>query len=459
MGTGYRDSHMILPAIIHSTPQMTLSTWPIARAVARAGQLGVVSSAPLAPVLARRLQLGDFDAHLRRALEHFPYPGVARRVWEQFYVPGGKPVDQPFAPVRQPTLESGPALLELIVLANFAEVFLAKEGDAGNVGLHLHDQVQTALLPSLYGALLAGVDYVLVSGRNPAALPAVLDRLLKRQPAELEASVAKAPADATITCGFDPVCLGDVPPPNLVRPRVLAFVESPEQAASVFLRAGGRIDGFLWDCADHRLPSGTGLAHMRALALPFWISGLPARRENHTAARGAGAAGLCVSTPFIFCEESPLATALKHHVLTLVRDNPAALTPHLAASPTGPTVSVLQLEGTAAAPKVMSTRPRFCDVGYLRELYRKPDGTVGYRCPGEPLAHYTHKGGDPAAAQNQICLCNSLLASVGLAQVRSNEEIERALVPAGEDVRELGRFLAAGSTRFTAAEVIAHLVG
>ena len=444
---------MALPRLLHASPRLAISTWRLARAIAATGQLGVVPSAPLAPVLARRLELGDLDGELRRAMEHFPYPGVARRVWEQHHRPGGKRADEPFAPTRQPVINNGPALTELTVLANFVEVWLAREDRPGPIGLALHDQAQTALLPSLYGGLLAGADFVLVSGRNPALIPGLLQRLREGRAGELNVN----PTEPDLACGFDPRVLGDALIPDLPRPRLLVWVDSPEQAASVCLRASGHIDGFVWD-----LPPGPrrnqDLERWRSLGVPFWFHGSPATREHFAEARRAGAEGLSLATPFTFCEESPLDEAIKARVLTLATQSPEQLKLGHIPDPSGQTVSVLQWEETAPAPDCLAGRSRLCDIGYFREVYRRPDGTVGYRCPGEPIAHFTAKGGSSAAARGQVCLCNSLLATLGLAQLRDGDELERLIIPAGEDVRELARFLPPGRPRFTAAEVVAYLL-
>lgn len=73
-----------------------VSDWHLARAVAQAGQLGVVSGTALAAILVRRLQVGDPDGHMRRALEQFPVPGVAARILADYFIPGGKPAHVPF---------------------------------------------------------------------------------------------------------------------------------------------------------------------------------------------------------------------------------------------------------------------------------------------------------------------------------------------------------------------------
>ena len=82
------------PRIIQGGMGVAVSSWRLARAVAQAGQLGVVSGTAADTVMARRLQQGDPGGHVRRALEAFPYPAMARRVIDQFFVDGGVGADQ-----------------------------------------------------------------------------------------------------------------------------------------------------------------------------------------------------------------------------------------------------------------------------------------------------------------------------------------------------------------------------
>ena len=56
------------PAIIQGGMGVGVSSWRLARAVARTGQLGVVSGVALDTLLARRLQTGDDGGHVRHAL-------------------------------------------------------------------------------------------------------------------------------------------------------------------------------------------------------------------------------------------------------------------------------------------------------------------------------------------------------------------------------------------------------
>ena len=61
-----------LPKIIQGGMGVGISGWKLARAVSLTGQLGVVSGTALDQILARKLQLGDLDGHLRRAMACFP---------------------------------------------------------------------------------------------------------------------------------------------------------------------------------------------------------------------------------------------------------------------------------------------------------------------------------------------------------------------------------------------------
>lgn len=436
-----------------------MATWPLARAVARAGQLGVVSGTLLPVITARRLQRGDPGGHLRRAFEHFPYPGVARRVWDDFYVPGGKPPQVPFDPIRQPVRGAGPALTELLVVAGFAELFLAREGHAGRVAMHHHGQAQTALLPSLYGALLAAPSHLILSGANTAAVLDSIVRLCRGEDGALELAVSSGTPGEPVPCCFDPRLLVGGTPPALPLPRILVTVNSAAEAAALLARAGDRVTGFLLVNASPGGFSETSeVGSMRALGRPFWLAGLPARAENLAAALRCGATGVVVSTPFYYCAESELDTDVKERVVRGIGEAPARLDVTFLSSPTGFSVPVVPLEGTAAHPAGFAARTRFCDVGFLRQLYLKPDGGMGYRCPGEPLPGYVEKGGDARQAVQQHCLCNAVLASLGLGQRRLEEALERPLAPAGEELEALAQFVAPGRNQFEAADVVATLL-
>jgi nitronate monooxygenase len=147
--------------------RVAVSSWRLARAVSLRGQLGVVSGTGIDTVVARRLQLGDPGGHLRRAFDAFPLPEAAERVWDRYFIPGGKPAGAPFKSKPIPTIKMPSALLDLLVISNFSEVFLAKAGQAGRIGINLLEKVQLPNLAALLGAMLAKVDVVLMGAGIP----------------------------------------------------------------------------------------------------------------------------------------------------------------------------------------------------------------------------------------------------------------------------------------------------
>ena len=80
-GVEFRGMARGLPRVIQGGMGVGISHWRLARAVSEAGQLGVVSGTALDQILVRRLQDGDPGGHMRRALDRFPFPAMAGRVW------------------------------------------------------------------------------------------------------------------------------------------------------------------------------------------------------------------------------------------------------------------------------------------------------------------------------------------------------------------------------------------
>jgi NAD(P)H-dependent flavin oxidoreductase YrpB (nitropropane dioxygenase family) len=467
------------PVIIQGGMGVAVSDWKLAGAVSRLGALGVVSGTALAGVLARRLQQGDPSGAMRRALASFPLPAVAERILARYHVPGGKAADAPFALTPLPTLQSGPALTELTVAANFVEVFLAKSGHDGVVGINLLEKIQLPTLASLYGAMLAKVDYVLMGAGIPRAIPALLDRLAAGEPAEQKIDVEGAQPGEEQAVRFDPAEFFGEFAPKLSRPFFLAIVASATLAMTLARKSSGHVDGFVVEgevAGGHNAPPRGPLqldvrgepvygprdvpeiAKIRELGRPFWLAGSYASPEKLDEALRLGATGIQVGTAFAFCDESGIEPGLKRRVIAAGRANAARVFTDPAASPTGFPFKVAELAGTLSDAATYEARERICDLGYLRQPYRKPDGGIGYRCAGEPVEAYVLKGGNIADTVGRKCLCNGLMATVGLGQVRAGEP-EPAIVTAGNEVADLARLLPNGDDRYTAADVITYLRG
>lgn len=472
---------MSQPTIIQGGMGVAVSNWRLARSVAMTGQLGVVSGTLLAVVQTRLLQQGDPGGHLRRAFDAFPVPAIAQRVWRDFHVPGGIPAGTPFKSVPMPSLAPTTASVELMVLANFAEVYLAKEGHTGRVGLNLLEKIQLPTLPSLYGAMLADVDTVLMGAGIPRAIPGILDGLARGEPVELKIDIEGTPVDDPARLvRFDPRTLFPGALPAVRRPEFFAIVSSATLAATLAKKSTGRVDGFVIEGAlagGHNAPprgplqlSASGepvygprdlpdLPKIRELGLPFWLAGAFSRPGKIAEARAHGAAGVQVGTAFALCEESGILPDLKRRLRDLIRAGTARVHTDPLASPTGFPFKVAQLAQTLSDAAAYAKRQRLCDLGYLRQLFRRPDGSVGYRCAAEPVDDFVRKGGTEAATVGRKCLCNGLAATAGLAQSRSVDDVELPIVTAGDELSHLARYFDFTRESYSAADVIRVLLG
>jgi len=464
------------PTLIQGGMGVAVSGWPLARAVSELGQLGVVSGTALDTVLARRLQRGDPAGDLRRAISQFPDADVGRRVLDRYFVPGGRPNGAPLDSPVMFTAAPTAARQEVAVLAGFVEVFLAKEGHGGRVGINFLHKIQLPTPATLYGALLAGVDYVLVGAGIPRDIPSLIDRLCAHEAASVQLQVSEA-GEERFELRFDPADILSGARPALRRPRFLAIVASATLAQALARRGSG-VDGFVVEgpsAGGHNAPPRgpltlsdgepvygardvVDLSRMRALGLPFWLAGGYASPERLRWAREQGAAGVQVGSAFALCEESGLDAILRARLREEVRSGHARVFTDPQASPTSFPFKVAALPGTLSDASVYEARERRCDLGYLRELYRRPDGTLGYRCPAEPVEDYLRKGGQLEDTVGRKCICNGLIANTGLGQRRDGHD-EPAIVTAGSDLEGLVPFLADPHQPCTAADVVSYVLG
>lgn len=467
------------PAIIQGGMGIAVSDWRLARAVSRAGQLGVISGTSIDSVLVRRLQDGDPDGDVRRAMAAFPIPGVADAVLEKYFLPGGREPGQPYKLLSMPRAKVSLEREQVVILANFVEVFLAREGHDGLVGINLLTKVQMPNLPSLYGAMLAGVDFVLMGAGIPKEIPGVLDAYAEHRPATLKLDVEDEQPGLSAELRFEPMAhWGEHAPIKLTRPRFLAIIASNSLATMLTRKASGYVDGFIIEgptAGGHNAPprgpltlnnegepvygprDEVSLPQMVELGRPFWIAGGAGTPEALVAAQQAGATGIQVGTLFAYCEESGLAAKYKHSVLDHAARGEVNVRTDPLASPTGYPFKVVQWaeDPTGGRPE---PRVRNCDLGYLRVAYRRDDGRLGYRCAAEPVKDYVAKGGDIEATTSRRCLCNALMADIGLPQVTADGGDEPPLVTSGDDLMAIGKFLR-GRARYSAVDVIDYLLG
>ncbi len=465
------------PQIIQGGMGVAISTWQLANAVSRSGQLGVVSGTGIGIIFVARLMEGDKDGSVRRALAHFPDQEVAQKIIDKFYQPNGLEEGQSYYRPPMWTMTPPKLLNQLTVAGNFVEVWLAKEGHNNPVGINLLEKVQLPNMASLYGAMLAGVDYVIIGAGIPLQIPGILDGFVTHQPNTYRLDVHHASPEDDHHVRFDPeenfpgitAKVGD-----LKRPQFLPIISSVILAQALLKRANGEVNGFVIEmptAGGHNAPprknvlSEQGepvygpkdeikLDRIKKLGLPFWLAGGYGSAEGLQNALDAGAEGIQVGTAFAYADESGFEANAKREVIQQVLDGTVDVFTSPTVSPTGFPFKVVQLDESISNVNVYEERDRLCDVGYLRHLIKRDNGKVTYRCPAEPVDKYVRKGGEVADTVGRVCLCNQLGAAAGYANVRKDGYTEPILITSGDDVVNIGQFVPSGQTSFTAQNVI-----
>ena len=471
----------VRPPIIQGGMGVGVSGWQLARAVSGMGQLGVVSGTAIDVVMARRLQSGDPDGDVRRALAHFPVPAVAEWILEAYFVAGGIAPDALFRPVPRHTLSSAQRLVELTVAAAFVEVFLAKEGHTGLVGINVLRKIELPMPATLYGAILARVDVVLCGAGSPAEIPDLVRGLARHEDVAIDVRVMGArSSDGFGRMPFSPTAVVPNPGPALAPPAVLAIIASTDLATGLAGTDRTRPDGFIIEgevAGGHNAPPRgprrvdelgqpiyderdvVDLNAILALGLPVWLAGGYGTPERVAEARALGAVGVQVGTAFAFSDESGFAEDIKAQIRAKAADGSLQVRSDWRASPTGFPFRVADLPGTVSDGAVSLARKSVCDLGVLRTAYLTPDGAVDFRCPAEPQNAYLRKGGREVNREGRVCLCNALLASAGLGQRRPAGAVEPPLVTAGSDLAAVVALSQAHvGGHYSAADVVNYLL-
>lgn len=462
-----------LPQIIQGGMGVAVSDWRLAHAVATAGQLGIVSGTALDAVLARRLANGDPDGHMRRALAAFPYPAVAQELLDTYFLPEGRQ-GRPYRPIPKTTIEPNLKHEQLSVAANFVEVWLAKQS-GGKVGINFLTKLQMATPAAMYGAMLAGADAVIMGAGIPREIPALMDAFAAGRAGSVGIDSKLPEGVDTPRLAFDPMVTFGVAP-TLPRPAFLAIVTADALAGYLARTPETRPDGFVVEhhsAGGHNAPprrmqeteTGYGpldevnLPKMAAIGLPFWLAGGRASADGLQAALAAGAKGIQVGSLFAMSSDSGLRDDLREQMLDLARQNALIVRTDHRASPTGFPFKVVEVAGTIGSKATYEARPRLCDLSYLRTPQIDEHGKVRYICASEPDHKWLDKGGDAADLVDRLCLCNGLMAAVGLGQERGDGYVEAPLLTLGSSGAGISEMLESFPDGWTAAELIDVLLG
>ncbi len=496
-----------------------VSNWRLAKAVAMEKPgvtAGTVSGTALDIVHARLLQLGDPGGHICRALQAFDRQfnaGIGAKLVERYYLPGGK---APTARYRntprhnlrtvdgravevQRTANPGPLALslepeaiELLIASSFAEVWLARQDHNGLVFINFLNKIEAPLVYCMYGAMLAGVDGVVVGAGNPDGLPQACSRLARHEPVQQPLTVLYREAGEELNLQFDPrqVAGGRLAGEPLKRPAFLAIVSLQNLVLALAQSQSGPPDGFI---IEHHTAGGHNAAPqgplkldesgqpvygpedepdleaIRQAGLPFWLAGGYGSRQKLAQAQAAGARGVQVGTAFALAEESGLRPEYRNAIFAKLRQgiSDAGLVRTTLYSPTGFPFKVAQLEGTLSSDEVYTRRRRVCDLGILQQPGLSKPGEDGsrrlfQRCSAAPLSSFVSKRGLERNTEGRRCLCNGLVSAIGLPQVGNQDDRtseEPSIVTLGNHLDAVRRLSRQGQARYWARDVISDLLG
>lgn len=460
----------------------------LANACSREGMLGVVSGIESEVQMIRRLQNGDADGKIREALSKFPDQKFADWIVSSYFVEGGidpkdryahKVFTSPFVDSNKVMTFSNTDLEKMLVASNFVDITLAKEGHDNPVGLNLLYKVKWPLMPSLYGAMLAGVDAVCIGAGIGKDIPSILDTLSIH--GAFEACMRDYVFDIKgnkldYKIRFDPSIVTGVSGDELMRPVFVGVVGNhlglkflPNADAYVLEgpKAGGHNaparskdlndlgepvygekDEIDFGKLEHlRLKN----AETKGYEQPFWLAGSYAGRLAE--AKELGAAGVQAGTVFAFCSDSGIEPTYRREMLLSVLNGTDIITdPN--ASPSGFPFKCLDDPSTVYHDDNYYDRKRSCDFRYLADFVEMPDGQLKMRCAAEPVKSYVAKGGDADHARGKVCLCNGLLATTGL-----GSRGELPLVTVGSDVKALHQIVDRFGLDYTAKDVKSYIMG
>ncbi len=450
-----------LPSIIQGGMGIGVSTWRLARHVAQRGEMGVVSGTAIDSVVVRELQDGDPNDR-RFVLRSYPDEEIVDHLIDQFYQPEGRAEEEPYDPLPihrfNPTVQSQ----RILAAATFSEVMLAKAGHDGLVGLNLMAKLKRYSLPCLYGAMLAGVDVACIGAGIPLDEAKQIPKLAAGKPTALRLDVDTSQVDDpdrvqdTYTYRLDPSDLLDNPP-TLEPPAFFPIISSDALARIMDAKLpDDRIDGWVVEgpvAGGHNAPPRNkqydeddtpiyderdvpDLESIRALGTPFYLAGGYGSPEGLQYAHNVGAEGIQVGSLFSLTEESGYPPELTRKIIRGIHRGEVTVRTDGRVSSTGFPFKVLTVPGTLADDERYQRRPRMCDLGYLREPYVDAKGRLLGRCPAEPVDDYVRKGGDPEETEDRACLCNALMANIGLPQHR-DEYTELPLLTGGDALMNL----------------------
>lgn len=447
-----------------------ISTQLLSKTVSMLGGLGTVSGTAADRILAIELGRGDTGGHFRRALQHFPFPEIAKRIIDTYFNPDG--LGTKTAPVYR--IDPSRTSIELIIAANFAFVWLAKEGHNNPISINYLEKIAMPHIFAITGAILAGVDVITMGAGLPFHIPTLIDELIDDRTAEYPIPVigckdphiirfnAEEFFGRKLGIGYRPafipiissnllarICVDKLPQGSfqgfVVEEPTAGGHNAPPRGKGLFDSSGQPVYGEK-DRVDY--------GKLASLGYPFWIGGSYASPEKLAWAKSQGARGIQAGSIFALCKESGMNPLIKREIIDRYLQGNLKIHTNPSASPTGFPFKVADLIDTLSRPEVYERRPRVCNQGALVELYMREDGQIGYRCSAGPTDEYVKRGGKIEDTTKVCCLCNGLMATAGI----NPDPHEPAIVTLGDDLEFIRHLVGNIGGSFSAKDAMNYLL-
>lgn len=458
---------MNIPKIIQGGMGVNISSPSLVNRVSMSSQsgretLGTLSGVVLEKVMTRQLGQGGQNAEaIVRALKTFPFQKIAEEIIAEYH---GKPHKS----TPQFTINPSDLLIKLTVCANYAFVKMAKEGHDNPVSINYLEKIAMPHVYAIFGAMLAGVDFITMGAGIPIQIPALINAFLENQTGTYKIPVCGAD---DYEMSFNPQSFFGQEIPALKKPGFIPIIASNILATILVKKLpAGSIYGFVVEeptAGGHNAPPRNKVSYgekdevdylaLAKLGLPFWIGGSCASPKKLQEAISVGASGIQAGSIFALSKESGMKEEIRREIIKAGFNGTLEVETSMEISPTGFPFKVAHLPETISDPKVYEARRRVCDLCVLVSCYKKPDGSIGYRCPSEPTEHFVHKGGKMEDTKNRGCICNGLITTAGLRF--ENENHEPAVVTLGDDVSFLKHLMKNEDESYSAVDAIRYLFG
>ncbi|HEY5588790.1 MAG TPA: nitronate monooxygenase [Candidatus Paceibacterota bacterium] len=445
---------------------VNISDWLLAKTLSLLNQIGTLSGTALERVVARILQNGDPGGHVRRALSHFPFPEHAEKVLKAYFVKGGIKKDSNFKAVPFFSINPTPLLISLTVCANYAFVWLAKEGHENPISINYLDKISFPHIYAITGAMLAGVDEISMGAGIPLQIPKVIADIYSNNTVSYTIPVVGKNI-TTYEMKFNPKSFFGQNLEIKRKPKFLPIISS-NLLAQIYINKlpPGSIYGFVIEeptAGGHNAPPRNKVEYgakdivnyseIEKLGLPFWIGGSFASPEKLKWALSVGAKGIQAGSIFALCKESGMWPVYRKEICKLGFNDELKVRTDMRVSPTNYPFKVAIVSGTLSEDYIYENRNRVCSQGCLRSIYEKPDGKIGYRCSAESEFIYEQKGGKKEDTVGRACLCNGLLSACGV-----GDSFEFPIITLGDDFSFLKKLMKNESDSYSAKDAVNYLI-